>query len=66
MKKRWMVSLMAVAMAVSMGGVRQKFGAAQKWNAGSSAPAGTTAAEAGASGETYRPLMPVSRWTAGY
>ena len=26
MKKRWMVSLMAVAMAVSMGSVRQKFG----------------------------------------
>ena len=51
MKKRWMVSLMAVAMAVSMAACGKSSGGGTE-NAGSSAPAGTTAAEAGASGET--------------
>ena len=49
-EKRWMVSLMAVAMAVSMAACGKSSGAAQKMQA--AAPAGTTAAEAGASGET--------------
>ena len=51
MKKRWMVSLMAVAMAVSMAACGKSSGGGTE-NAGSRAPAGTTAAEAGASGVT--------------
>lgn len=46
------------------GSVRQKLRGGTE-NAGSSAPAGTTAAEAGASGETQA-ADAGSRWTAGY
>ena len=53
MKKRWMVSLMAVAMAVSMAACGKSSGGGTE-NVGSSAPAGTTAAEAGQRGDTDR------------